>query len=456
MKNYLEAYRIWSSGDESPEIYHTWAGLSTISSYISRQVWIDQGRDRTFLNLYVLFVGPAGNGKSTAMSTARKLVTNFKKERPAGPESGTWQSLVKDLSDKELHRRKYQYQDKKTFFTHCSLFCDEFGSLLKNDPQGWVQFLTRIYGCDDFDHKVKTAAEGESRYDLVENPYLVFLGCMTPDLTKEAVTEGIISTGFNRRCVFVVSGFSGKCVPMRTLTDAQMQARDYCLKWAKDLLTVKGPFTFGPNTMEAYEDWYMSNRQRMKNESVPFMASWLNSKDQIILRTAMLYELAISKERLLSVESFLKAVELVDATEKNFHRIFSLSGRNPVADIANKIRTAMEIVEVPQNLVSTWLALKYCLGDCEEKQVQNLKKIMHQFRPDGSTQEIQEAIKQLVDDKVLEKYEQAGPPRMVLLGTPAQLARLQEKENLIDEQESQQHRSSNRFGFESGPQEQHD
>lgn len=429
--NYLEAYRIWSSGDESPEIYHTWAALSTISSFVSRCVWLDQGRDRTFLNLYVLFVGPAGNGKSTAMKTAMKIVEGFKKARPKAPESGTWQSLVKDLADKKLHRREYQFKDKKTFFTHCSLFCDEFTSLLQNDAHGWIKFLTRIYGCDDFDHKVKVAQEGESRHDTIENPYLAFLGCMTPDLTRDIVNEGIVSTGFNRRCVFVVHGFSNKVVPMRKLTDAQLQAREYVVNYAKKILEVRGPFVFGPNAMEFYEKWYYVNRERQKKETKPFMASWLNCKDQIILKVAMLVELGNNLDLRLSVESLEQAIHLVDATEANFHKVFTLSGRNPIADLANKIRNAVEMVDEPVNL----------------------KKIMVQFRPDGSDAEIQEALMQLQQDGTLKLHDQIIPnsPTVRLVATPEQLEKFLEREQSAPQPGIVQPEKTAQFGFEEGP-----
>lgn len=430
--NHLEAYRLWASGDKSPEIYHRWAALSTISSFVSRRIWLDQGRDRTYTNLYILFVGPAGNGKSTAMKTAMKMVKDFKKFCPFLPGSQTWQSCVKDLGDSKLHRRKFKHTDREVTYTHGSLFCDEFMALLQNDPKGWITFLTQIYGCDDFDHKVKVVAEGESRYDLVENPYLVFLGCMTPDITKDIVKEGIISTGFNRRCIFVVAGRSGKCIPMRTLTAEQMKARDVCMKWAEKLVQTSGPFVFGPNALEFYNEWYYANHIRLQNETQPFMASWLDCKDQIILKVAMLLELGDNLDRKMSVKSLTEAVDLVDATEANFHRIFSLSGRNPISDIANKIRTIVESVKEPINF----------------------KLLERQLRPEGTAKEVTEALMQLQNDGFIEIYDipsQANTPPIRLLGTPSQLAELRAAEPSSDPPKTSQPGSSSPFGFEERP-----
>lgn len=398
--NYLSAYKCWASGDKSPDIYHKWAGLSTISSMISRRIWLDQGRDRTYANLYCLFVGPAGNGKSTAMKTAMKLVKQFREAAPQLPGSQTWQSCVKDLADEKLHGRKFNYNSKDVKYTHGSLFCDEFAGLLQNDPKGWITFLTQIYGCDDFDHKVKTGGEDGNRYDLIENPYIVFLGCMTPDVTKEVVRDGIISSGFNRRCIFVQHGRSGKCVPMRTITAEQEQARDHCMKWLTKLATQRGPFCFGPNALEFFEQWYYKNHERLMNEPVNFMASWLDCKDQIILKVAMLLEMGDNTTRQLSVNSLREAIQLVDETEANFHRIFSMSGRNPIHEISVKIRNIIEGVKDPVNS----------------------KKIYRQLAADGSQKEIQEAIAMLLSDGAIESRIINNPPQpmVTLLGRPGQ------------------------------------
>lgn len=429
--NYLEAYKIFTGGNKSPEIYHEWAALSTLSSFASRRFWLDQGIDRSYLNLYVLFVGPAGNGKSTSMGAAEKLVKNFPKPCPITPNSQTWQSCVKDLGDPKMHRREFAYQNTKTTYTHCSLFCDELASLLQNDPKGWITFMTQLYHGSDFQHKVKVADESGHRHDAIKNPNLVFLGCMTPDLTQDLVKDGIVSTGFNRRCIFVYANRSGKRIAIRPpVTQEQLNAREVCIQWATQLIESNGPFSFTDEARDFFTAWYNTNQDLVESETVTFMQSWLDCKDQIILKVAMLLELGDNLERKINLESLKKAIKLVSETEINFHKIFNVGGRNPIATLQHKIYAAISSVRTPTPL----------------------KKITSQFTSDGTVTEIQNAISNLIESgRIIQKSPTINGAIVSTVGTPEQFQADSDPAPRIERPKTDSSSHSNQFGFEDGP-----
>lgn len=374
--NFVQAYKIWASGNEAPDIYHQWSGLSVISSLVSRRVWVPQGQDYVMGNLYILLVGPAGNKKSTAMKAARGIVREFReKSSPVPPKNQTWQSIVQDLGDEhEPYKKHFVHQGDKFVYSHASMFCNEFATLLKTDPLGWVTFLTDIYDEDSYEYKIKNAPRDGKKLDFIQNPYITFLGCMTPELTANSIQEGIITTGFSRRCIFVYANRSSKCVPRRTTTTDQLNARDWLIQWGTKLSMVQGPFVWEDNAVEYFDHWYTKNRSIMASLTDGFLASWLDSKNQIVIKVAMMLSLADSLDLRLRKQDIEAALLLIDETELHFHKIFAAAGRNPIAMISMKIISQLE-----QN----------------HKPVLD-KQIYRDMHPHGSTDEIKEAINHLL------------------------------------------------------------
>lgn len=397
--NFLEGYQVWSGGNEAPEIYHRWAGLSVISSLVSRRVWVEQGQDIVMANLYILLVGPAGNGKSTAMKVARGIVRQFKDmSSPIPPKNQTWQSIVQDLGDEhQPYQKSFLNQEEKVCYAHASMFCNEFATLLKTDPLGWVTFLTDIYDEDSYEYKIKNAPKDGKKLDYIENPYVTFLGCMTPELTANNIQEGIITTGFSRRCIFVYSTRSHKCIPRRTTTANQLSARDWLTKWANKLAMVQGMFRWDDDAVEYFDTWYAKNKQLMHIITDGFLSSWLNSKNQIVIKVAMMLSLSDNIDLRLRKQDVIEAIQLIDETELHFHKIFAAAGRNPIAMISMKILTQLEQVAKP-------------IID---------KQIYRDMHPHGSTDEIKEAIRHLIDTNQVAMVQNTISGTIVCrLGTP--------------------------------------
>ena len=74
--SYIKDFLHYTSGNECPEPYRLWSGLSLLASVLGRKVWTFHGRFQIFPSLYVVLVGDAGSGKSTAKNYAKKLFTS--------------------------------------------------------------------------------------------------------------------------------------------------------------------------------------------------------------------------------------------------------------------------------------------------------------------------------------------------------------------------------------------
>jgi hypothetical protein len=396
---FLEAYEVYAGGNEAPEIYHKWAGISVLSSLASRRVWCEQGTNIVMSNLYLMLVGTAGNGKSTAMKKARDLVRHFHPDFcPVPPKAMTFQSFVQDLGDdQQPHVKEFEYHGDTILYSHASMFCNEFATLLETNPIGWIGFLTDIYDEDSYEYKIKNPPKGGKKLDSISNPYLTLLGCMTPELTSSQVKEGVISTGFSRRCIFVYSNRSTKSIPIMQTTPEQLEAKDLLIKLGNNIVRLVGNFKWEDSARKYFEDWYHSNKRMLLNITDSMLASWLNSKDQIIVKVAMMLNLSKESDLTIRKENLIQAIDLIEKTEEHFPLIFSGAGRNPIAVISSKIRGMLQSLSEPVHE----------------------KKIFHAMHDHGNTEEIREAVLYLKDAQAVDFYEyDDGGVRVRLVGTP--------------------------------------
>jgi len=337
--NFIEAYGVYSSGNEAPPIYHKWAGISTLSSLLSRRVWVSQGFFTVYPNLYILFVGNPGNGKSTAMKISRDLVRQFPKTAPIAPASITREALTKDMGDEDgEHRLKYTLGKKVVSYTHMSVFANELVTLLGVNPIGMVEFLTDIWDEED-DFKVKTKNKGT---DFIPKPCVTLLGCMTPETTNNLLKESIISGGFARRCIFVYANRRGNPVPRPETTVEQKEALACCLKRGAELAQIVGEFQWTDDAIVRFDSWYCENHEIVQDNTDLLMNGYFTSKNTLVLKVAMMLALSESSNLILNAEHIDAALELLGATEKDLNKVFEGTGRNPEATIAAKILAMVE------------------------------------------------------------------------------------------------------------------
>src|SRR5580692_7400293 len=98
--NFLQSYRIFTSGNECHPTYHTFCSLLALSSIVSRRVWLSMDYFTIYPNLYVVLVGPPGNRKTSAMVSAKALLRELG-NIPFSGECISKEKLVLDMVDEE-------------------------------------------------------------------------------------------------------------------------------------------------------------------------------------------------------------------------------------------------------------------------------------------------------------------------------------------------------------------
>lgn len=391
--SFLRDYAIFTKGNEAPPLYHTWAGISVLSSIVSRKVWVNQGIFTIYPNLYVILVGEPGNGKTTALSIARRMVRSFS-HIPISPSAITREAMTEMMGDEKGPCQKtFKYNDELHHYCHLTVFANELVTMLGNPPEKMVELFTDIWDQEAFE--VKTKHQG---HDIIKGPYVTLLGCMTPEITSNLLKQSIISGGFARRCVFVNALDRGDPVPRPIITPQQEAAWLSCLEWGKKIKDVQGEFQWTQAAFDFFDEWYLKKYAALADHHDMMTKGYYRSKDVLLLKVAMLIVLSETTELVLDAPHLEASLAFLDQAEVHLNRVFDGTGRNMQADLAARV-----------------------LHMIESKGSPVIEKVVYgTLYADGTRDEIRQVIEHLVATdkiKVLEKALRPGQPKMRHLAT---------------------------------------
>ena len=343
--SFLEDYRIVSSDNQSPAIYHQWAAMNLLAGVTGRKVWVDQSKFQIYTNMYIFLVGAAGITKSFAKDMAQAMLSSFAKDIPMSSDSMTKQSLSQFMGAKDSPcKLAYMVPEdvEPRFYRHLNIFCDELINFLNaGEPAQMIPFLTEAYRA----HEVGTKTKNQG-HDIVTNPYINILGCLTTETMMSLKKANLIDTGFTRRCVFAYSREPGPPVAILETSKAQMDAWVRCVDALGRIHKLAGPFHW-EEIHSDYTKWYDDNYYKTVKEASMVMQNWFRTKPEYLLKVAMLIALSEREELKLTKEDFFAAKAYLDPVDDSLRLLFSSSGPNPMsqlsADVERKIKESGEI-----------------------------------------------------------------------------------------------------------------
>lgn len=329
----LDLYRKFASGNESPELFHTWAGLSVISSAIGRRVWIGRGSvPPVYCNMYIVLTSPPGTKKTTALSIAKALIKSLKTIPVAGT-CVTKEQIIVTMDTKKPENpcvRAFKYKGKSYTFSHYSIFASEFVNQLNAgmNPIGMIDFFTNIWDEPVYSDETKNKGSHE-----IVNPYLSILAAMTDYTARNLNEQKIVSAGMLRRCLFVMGTDSGIDIarpdlvwsPELDIASAKLTER------LKELEFVNGPFSWTDEASAVWEEMYARNGKARRAEVSRLKREFYQTRPEYIQKVAMLLQLSNNcNELLLTGPNLLLAEKMITSVENGVCLLFEGAGRNEV------------------------------------------------------------------------------------------------------------------------------
>ena len=324
--SFLQNYTLWNSGTEVPEQYYFWSGLSTLAALMNGQVWIHMGRFQIFPNLYVVLIGPPGNGKTSALRRAEHLTRSFS-DISLSAQSETAEGLVRFMRDQCI--KTVELDGKVVPYTPLTCFLPELSNFFGRDPGGMIDLLTGIWDFGEDVYHRRTKGQGE---DILPRPNLNLLGCTTQEWITTYLKSDIIGGGFTRRVVFVNELMGDDTVRESWPDDTHetLTAKQNCLNYGTLLRDVKVEMSYGQGARSWWDRWY--NTRIISRE--PDVRGYHKTKPTLLLKVATLVALSATPERVVNVDDLEIALALLNKTEKNLHEVFQGIGKNPLNVIA--------------------------------------------------------------------------------------------------------------------------
>jgi hypothetical protein len=349
--SFLRDYLDYSTGNEAPEMFHVWGAYVAMSAAISRRVWLPFEDTAIFPNVYVMFVGPAGNGKTWAMRKVKRVLA----ELPDVPISGSvetppglWRFMNGNpKGDPPIESPvafAAKWPDGQLREVHpMTIIANEFINFISIDDKGWINALNDIYDEDIYRYRTKNMGE-----DILVGPYIVLLGALTNEVASDLQKARIISTGLARRTIFQYGERRWNDPhPRPVFATSQRRARDRCIAHLKQIQKVGGSFVWTEEVEEWWDTWYCDYLMAVPSQP-PALQSWFASKSIQVLKLAMLTCLSEPGPKLtLQVAHFECALAYLAELERDLFRIFGGIGRNELAGVAIKIGEYIEARDVP-------------------------------------------------------------------------------------------------------------
>lgn len=245
----------YTDGARSPEIFRRWAAISLVAGALERRVWIQDGKDITFPNLYVLMVAPPGVGKGI-IEDARQL---WEETRLPGtkagvfhvaPDSLTKAALVDTLAAAE---RTHIPPNGKPIYYHSLLVAsEEFSILLPGYDLEFVGTLNGIFGNKPVHREARR--HGPARSIEIEFPQLNILAGAQPSYLASVFPEDVWNTGIARRLLMIYANETPFIDMFADLPDNAIK-RDAILNRLAKLSQMYGQLRWKPEAATEIQRW---------------------------------------------------------------------------------------------------------------------------------------------------------------------------------------------------------
>ena len=180
----------------SPERYRRWTALAMVAAVVDRRVYtaIRAGK-QLFPNLYILLVGPPGEGKTMAIEAGRALAET-QPHVALAPDHTSYEAFIRQLSKRaeELDAEEEMPKRRATL----ALMLSEWGTFIRTPELDQLAMLAHVYDCGDY--KALTIGRG---LDFAENLYVNILAGCTPAWFAEGFPPNSYEQGLPTRLVLV-------------------------------------------------------------------------------------------------------------------------------------------------------------------------------------------------------------------------------------------------------------
>ena len=331
----LKSFYAYTENTEIPTIFSLWVGMSTISTCLGRDCFVDLGHFVIYPNMYIVLVaGSAKCRKSTAISTGRKMMEKVSPKIKMLSQKMTAEALIGALSGMTAESSTKIINEAEGI-----MVVDELATLIDKNAftSGMIPVLTKLYDCDDFPYETR----GRGVED-VRNPCLSMLGGSTIDWIKESIPAAAIGGGFTSRVVFVFKDNFDKLIPWPIMSDETKKLGETILHDLCEVAKMRGSFAVEDNARELYENEY----RRFMKESDLFednnLAGYAGRRHITMLKVAMVISASVKDSRVINYDDMRIALDAMTMVENDMPRVLKAVRSEFVGDVSEEVITFLK------------------------------------------------------------------------------------------------------------------
>ena len=402
-----ERFFLYTRELPSPDMFIEFSFYYIITSALQRRVWLPPLHQPIYPNIYVILVGKPGVGKGRILSEVARFLKFYKRNaiKQTPPPNDILQAM-KDAQDfmrnsgfghKEPEKKKREddllipvaadsttlqalilamgkntdavsYKDhngQMKVYLHAStcFILEELSSLFHKHGDGVNKFLLNMYDCKDY--RYDNISRG---MDEIKSPCLNLIAGTSPGYMQEVFKDSILTDGFASRTFYIYEFANRKAKNMTPELDQdQLMAKQELLLHIHKLTKLFGACTYGPGVVEFIESWWEKFPTAPRANNSLKLESYYARKDLHVKKLAMAIHFSESTEKIIHLDSFHKAFELLEKAEKRMHHALAVGDRNPLS------RGGKMILDYLANRPEQWIHHKELLielnADYREEEV---------------------------------------------------------------------------------------
>jgi hypothetical protein len=331
--SWLKEYHRYTEGQESPDTFHFWVGLSMLASTLERSVWVDMSYYVLYPNLYVILVSDAAIcRRTTAVRIGVKLLEKQEKPPYIFAQKITPEALIGALCE----QCKIEADGTISKDSTAVVVAEELSVFLGKEAyaNGLIAILTSLYDCGD-EWPYQTRSRG---VELAYNTCVNLIGASSPEWLRLAIPPDAVGGGFTSRIVFVYQYRSDKVIAFPKLTEVQYTAKENLIHDLSLIRRLRGAFRFSKDARVWYIKWYKGHRMALVN-SVVTDGELVIRKEGILLKLAMCFSVSEDDKLVIEQRHLEMAAAALEETEKFMPETLRILSSTPMGMDATKILT---------------------------------------------------------------------------------------------------------------------